>query len=109
MWTALFPFMNPSQYHWPLLSSLPAVPPGPRLHAPSSIGLPPHHVPITSQPVFGRRPLQQFGDPEIGDWHLPFAIQDDVLGLDNPMHHAVVVSKLQRLADFRATSRSRAG
>jgi hypothetical protein len=66
----------------------------------------PDHAPFSGKRFGAPRPPDQLGDPEVGDLHPALAVEQDVLGLDIPMHHALVVGELQGLADARDDGQS---
>ena len=49
---------------------------------------------------------QQLGQPDIGDFDPAALVDQDILGLDVPVHDVFVVRELQRLADLRNDAQS---
>ncbi len=60
-----------------------------------------HHLMRTGQRAIFRRTGRQLGQPEVGNLHSTFSVEQDVLRLDVAMDNAIVMSELQGLADLR--------
>ncbi len=59
-----------------------------------------HYLLCASERIFGRHFSQQFRQPEIGNFHAPLLVDQNVFRFDVAMDNAFIVSELQRFTNL---------